>query len=207
MEGIEVLYGTNRFHFSGTVLLQDLGRFLRREHLALIQSVEMVWNGPETPMARPPNNGQDYSTDKRFMAWYTLTSLMKSVPEALPNLRYLSITPGCRWYPPNMAHNDILRLIQHVFFQPFDEMVRTARTKNPRLEEIYIAAPVDITSLELLHDSAIVDRGPEVELNGRLRRVDRLWRALDSDAGQVAEGARMGYWVSDYMLDRTLSHS
>lgn len=207
VEGIEVLYGTNRFHFSGTVLLQNLGQFFRREHLALIQSAEMVWNGPEIPMARPPNNGQDYSADQRFMAWYTLTTLMKNVPEALPNLRYLSITPGCRWYPPNMAHNDILRLVQHVFFQPFDEMVRTAREKNPRLEEVHIAAPVDVTSLKLLHNPAAMERGPEIELDGRLRQVDRLWRALDSNDGEVIGGDKMGYWVSDYMLDRILSHS
>lgn len=207
VEGIEILYGTNRFHFSGIVLLQNLGQFLRQEHLALIQSAEMVWNGPETPMARPPNNGQDYSTDKRFMAWYTLTSLMKNVPNDLPNLRYLSITPGCRWYPPNMAHNDILRLVQHVFFQPFDDMVRMACEKNPRLEEVHIAAPVDMTSLELLHDSATVERGPEVEVDGRLRQVGRLWRAVNSKHGEVAERAKMGYWVSDYMLDRILIHS
>lgn len=207
MEGIEVLYGTNRFHFSGNVLLQNLGQFFRREHLALIQSAEMIWNGPETAMARPPNDGQDYSADKRFMAWYALTSLMKNVPEALPNLRYLNITPGCRWYPPNMAHNDILRLIQHVFFQPFDQMIRTAYEKNLRLEQVHIAAPVDITSLKLLHNSAVVESGPEIELDGRQRQVDRLWRALDSNDGAGAERARMGYWVSDYMLDRILSHS
>lgn len=202
-EGIEVLYGTNRFHFSGIVLLQNLVQFLRPAHLGLIQSAEMVWYGPDTPMARPPDNGHNYSTDKRFSAWYTLTSLIKSVPEALPNLRYLNIAPGCHWYPPNMAHNDVLRLVNAVFFEPFDAMVRTFREKNPRLEEVHIAAPLDLTSLMLLHDSKEVERGPELRINGNIQHVDRLWRSLDSVTGDELTGkAKLGYWISDYVIDR-----
>lgn len=203
VEGIEVLYGTNRFHFSGTVLLENLDRCFRPEHLALIQSAEMVWNGPATPMACPPKNGQDYSTDKRFAAWYTLISLMRNIPRALPNLRYLSITPGCYWYPPNMAQNDVLRLIEKVFFQPFDSMVRSTREKNQRLEEVHIAAPLDMSSLRLLHDSATVERGPELLINGRVQCNDRLWRSLDcKDGDEVAERGNVGYWISDYIIGR-----
>lgn len=202
-EGIEVLYGTNRFNFSGIVLLQNLGHFLLPEHLALIQSAEMVFFGPSTPMARPPDNGQDYSSDKRFSAWYTLTSLMRSVPEALPNLRYLDITPGCRWYPPNMAHNDVLRLVEIAFLQPFDAMVRKAQEKNPRLEEIHTAAPLDMTSLRLLHEFSRVERGPKIRINGHFKDADRLWRSLDCRGGdELAEDEKRGYWISDYVIDR-----
>lgn len=202
-EGIEILYGSNRFHFSGNVLLQSLGQFLRPEHLALVQSAEMVWNSPETAMARPPDNGQDYSTDKRFSAWYTLTSLMKNVTEALPNLRYLHITPGGYWYPPNMAQNDVLRLIEAVFLQPFDAMVRTAHARNQRLEEVHIAAPLDMSSLRLLHESETVERGPEIRIDGVSYHDDRLWRSLESKDGDVVAGCKeLGYWMSDYTLCR-----
>lgn len=171
----------------------------------MIQSVEMFWFSPETSMARPPDNGQDHSTDKRFSAWYTLTSLMKNVPGALPNLRYLNIAPGCRWYPPNMAQNDVLRLVETVFFQPFDAMVRTAQEKNPRLEEVHIATPLDMHSLKLLHSFETVERGPELQIAGNVRYADRLWRSLEPvDGDKPDENRKRGYWISDYVIDRLL---
>lgn len=152
-------------------------------------------------MARPPDNGLDYSTDKRFSAWYTLTSLMETIPDALPNLRYLHITPGCYWYPPNMAQNDVLRLIERVFLQQFDAMVWNACEKNQRLEEVHIAAPLDMSSLRLLHRSATVERGPKLLLDDCDHYDDRLWRSIEPKNGDgIAGRERPGYWISDHVM-------
>lgn len=194
VEGVHVLYGTNQFHFSGAALFQDLERpLLRPEHLALITSAEIRFTVGQ--VARPPENGMDLSRDTRFAGWRDFLAVLKTIPEALPTLRYLHVAPTGYWFPPQMARNDICRLADAVLLEPFDAMVQRAFETNPRLEGVYVAIPAPMLAARAArgrvgHGSGLDPAGVEYE-------CEKLWRPIGSKDGEfVSRNGEPGYWLS-----------
>lgn len=194
MEGIEILYTTNRFHISGMALVQNLGQVLRPKHLAMITSVEMSWN--LGLVARPPPD-RDLSSDRRFSGWYTFISLLSSLTDDLPNLRYLHLSLLGEWFPPQMAPNDIVRRSETDLLQPLDEMVQKVFFNGDLSHEINVAIPVRIFwTRSLMPDakaSARVEKG-----NDSCGVSDRVWRPLEkkTEDADHHEGHELGYWIT-----------
>lgn len=193
VEGVDILYGTNRFHFSEIALVKNLKQLLLAEHLALMKSTEMVWNLGQ--VARPPSTNMDLSNDERFFGWYTFTSLLKSVPDALPSLRYLHISLSGTWYPAQMAPNDIFRHSGPDLLEPVDEMVRSLFKKNRTLMEVNIGLPSIIWLVRLKADSETTKTYEQSRVV--LDVSDRIWRSLGPRLEQFGpeEAAEIGYWT------------
>lgn len=191
VEGIDALYGTNRFHFSGTVLMKNLAQLLRPEHLALIRSAEMIWNLGQ--VARPPSPDMDLSSDERFAGWYTFASLLQAVPDALPNLQYLHVTLSGTWYPDQMAPNDILRRSVADVLEPVDQMVKDYFSSNSRLKEVNVGLPYKIWIPREKHDARASSR---VEMSSFKDVPARIWRSLGcSEEIPGREAEEIGYWT------------
>lgn len=193
IEGIEILYGTNHFKFSSAILFHDhLKRPLwRPEHFALITSAEILIELGQ--VARPPADGRDFSHDTRFAFWYQLLSALDSIPEALPNLRSMRVVPSGRYYPIQMARNDICKLTEAVLFDTFDEMVRVYSETNPRLEEIYLTiSPAMFASRFAGYHTATKNDPSHYR-----QECTRLWRPLGSKDGEfLSKTEGQGYWIN-----------
>lgn len=198
IEGIEVLYGTNRFHFSGTTLLKNLSHLMRPEHLTLVKSAEMIWDLGR--VARPPSafaTDQGILDDPRFGGWYKFTALLQAIPAALPNLRYLHVTIAGTWYPSQMAPNDLARRSEEDILQPLDEFARVLFSAAGRqLEELNVALPSRVFLTRLITDRKTTTKYEE---SREFRDVsDRIWRSLrpvDGDSGDL------GYWLREGIDD------
>lgn len=173
--------------------MQNLTKVLLAEHLALIKSVEMIWNLGQ--VARPPaHHTLDLSKDERFSGWYTFTSLLQSVPDAFPNLRYLHVTLSGTWYPAQMAPNDVFRRSKADLLDPVDEMVRRLFIKNCALQEVNVGLPATIWLVRVKADSETTTR---YEQSRDLLDVsDRIWRSLGPSLEYPSQEAdKLGYWI------------
>lgn len=132
--------------------------------------------------------------DKRFSGWYTFISLLRAVPDALPNLRYLHFVLSGTWYPDQMAPNDILRRSAADVLQPVDDMAMDFFGKNRNLEEINVGLPYKIWLIRQRHDTEATQR---YEKSCVFEDVsDRIWRSLGvmtENSGR--EAVEMGYWT------------
>lgn len=127
IEGIEVLYPTNRFHIPNTTTIQHLLPLLltsNQHPLAMITSVQLLWTLGR--VARPPSSSSSSlpPSDPRFAGWHTFTSLLARLPSAFPRLRRLRLSLDGEWFPPQMAPNDVLRRFETDLLAPVDEMVK-----------------------------------------------------------------------------------
>lgn len=133
--------------------------------------------------------------DKRFSGWYTFTSLLKVVPDALPKLRYLHVVLSGTWYPDQMAPNDIMRRSAVDVLQPVDDMVKKFFLENRNLEEINVGLPYRIWLIREKRDTEATQRAEKSCLFEDVS--DRIWRSLGvvpEDPG--GHGAvEIGYWT------------
>lgn len=145
-------------------------------------------------VARPPSANLDLSADERFAGWYNFTSLLKVVPDALPNLRYLHVVLSGKWYPDQMAPNDIMRRSGADVLQPVDEMVKHFFQKNGSLEEVNVGLPFKIWLIREKHDTALTQR---FEKSRDFEDInDRVWRSLGSMPRSTGrEATEIGYWT------------
>lgn len=172
-------------------LLQNLKDLLPAEHLALMKSVEMIWELGQ--VARPPSD-EDLSTDKRFSGWYTFISLLDDIPSALPNLRYLHCSLSGQWYPPQMAPNDVVRRSKFDVLGPVGDMVRKYFATNSMLEEVNVGLPAMLWLARLGADSRATQTFEKSHVPGEIS--NRIWHSLgciENQSGQ--ESITPGFWT------------
>ncbi|EAS34741.3 uncharacterized protein CIMG_00095 [Coccidioides immitis RS] len=89
VEGVEVLYGTNRIRIEGTYLLRRLPDLLLPQRRAAIRSVQLYWNihpWLDSPGSRKREKYPPGSDMEGFI------SLLNIFPEVLPNIRFLYLS-------------------------------------------------------------------------------------------------------------------
>ncbi|PGH26746.1 hypothetical protein AJ80_01510 [Polytolypa hystricis UAMH7299] len=89
IEGVEVLYGTNRICISGTYLLHRLPDLMLPQRLATIRSVQLYWN------IHPWVDSPKYGMKKEYQPGSDMegfVSLLTALPLTLPNLTFLYLS-------------------------------------------------------------------------------------------------------------------
>lgn len=200
IEGIDILYSTNRFHFSGMPLIQHLPSLLPANALSNIQSVEMCWDLGQ--VAQPPVTDQDISAEPRFDGWRMYLSLLNQLPKSLPRLRYLHLTLRGVWFPPQMAVNDIVRHSEPAMLQPLDEMMRELyRTSGWSSPRYIVAIPANVFRARMSLHSHTPEDEPEALFESAPKRK-LVWRSLEPDsADQYGLENKPGYWIENALDD------
>lgn len=203
IEGIDILYSTNRFHISGMPLIQHLPSLLPANALSDIHSVEMCWDLGQ--VAQPPVTDQDISAEPRFDGWRMFLSLLDQLPKSLPRLRYLHLTLRGVWFPPQMAVNDIVRHSEPAMLQPLDNMVRELyRTSDWGTPRYIVAIPTNVFRARMSLDSHTPENGPEVLFKPAPKRR-LVWRSLEPEsADQSGLENKSGYWIENALDDAQL---
>lgn len=211
IEGLDILYSTNRFNISGLQLIMHLPRLMPAKAVSDIQSVEMCWDLDH--VARPPETDQDISADPRFHGWRMFLSLIDQLPKSLPHLRYLHLTLRGVWFLPQMAANDLVRHSEPAMLQPIDGMVRELyRTSGCSSPRYIVAIPANVfRTREILDSPAPEDElyynGYEVDdeeerVSGLMPKRRLVWRSLEPErSGQSGLKNELGYWLDNAVDD------
>ena len=89
-EGVEVLYGTNVFHFRGTDFVQRLPRVLVRERLDAIRGVELAWD--VCPWTGLPEEYAHWEEWRPVADMERFCGALDVMPETLPNVRFMYLS-------------------------------------------------------------------------------------------------------------------
>ncbi|KAK4448984.1 hypothetical protein QBC34DRAFT_464244 [Podospora aff. communis PSN243] len=132
VEGVDVLYGTNRIHIQGTFLCRHLPEVVLPQRLAAVRMVELVWDlrlwGRRESVHLLAEDQPDDGGVERY------NSLAAAIPGAFPGLRSLHISlVGAPLEHGKPEGVDIVE----VLLQPLDEMVRRMTT----LQECRVTVP------------------------------------------------------------------
>lgn len=204
IEGLDILYSTNRFHISGLPLIMHIPRLLPAQAVSDIQSVEMCWDLDQ--VAQPPVTDQDISADPRFHGWRMFLSLIDQVPKSLPHLRYLHLTLRGIWFLPQMAANDLVRHSESAMLQPIDGMVRELyRTSGWSSPRYIVAIPGNVFRTRRMLDSPALDDDVYYEVDDEQEGVSELmptrtlvWRSLEPEkSGKSGLKNELGYWLDN----------
>jgi len=149
VEGVEVLYGTNRIHIQGTYLCRHLPEVVPSQRLATVAKVELVWvlrlwGAQETIH----NLAEDHPPDGGLERYEALAA---ALPGVFPGLRslHLAITGAPIGYK-KPEEVDLLELL----LKPLDEMVRSMAT----LREFRVSVPQSL--YKHFHNHSVYKLGP-----------------------------------------------
>jgi len=215
VEGIHVLYSTNRFFIESTYLARQLRHLLLPSRLAQIREVELVWR------LEPSKNGNISTASARGnpdiitrsghpredsdLGPEEYRALVSSLPDVLPNLRYLHI--DISGYLSNLRNTSPpAPLALAVLLGAIDAAVSTwccndqgnKGSTTPSLE-CRVSLHEDWYRYYNYYDELTGGQTEDKELY-------QIWRSLEiRPAGQVPEpggnekerpGRGMGYWIS-----------
>ncbi|KAK0646739.1 hypothetical protein B0T16DRAFT_414183 [Cercophora newfieldiana] len=132
VEGVEVLYGTNRIHIQGTFLCGHLPEVMLPQRLAAVAKVELVWDlrlwgKRESTQGIAEGHPEDGGVER-------YQSLASTLPGVFPGLKSLHI--ALRGWPIDYGKPEGVDLLE-LLLQPLDDMVRGMVT----LQECRISVP------------------------------------------------------------------
>ncbi|KAI0144209.1 hypothetical protein F4776DRAFT_465250 [Hypoxylon sp. NC0597] len=190
VEGIYVLYSTNRFHIANAELAFSLPELLPSQHVAAIKEVELSW---DFHAARDEPFAWDAHGVDRF--WQTSgLALLERLPESLPNLRYMYLSVKdilCTREPPWPIGGREMYEATEDFLRSIDAVIR----RMSRLRECRIALPSTLYSTRKL-----VEKSQDIDWHrGNHWEPESLWRSLPitDESTDLATGHRPigGYWI------------
>ncbi|KAK8048788.1 hypothetical protein PG994_010518 [Apiospora phragmitis] len=191
VEGIDVLYATNRFHMEYAALVVNLPRLLTPSRLAAIRQVELTWSlaisssGPDSHWASGVD-GLEGGDDRLAMLSY--------LPKILPNLRYLylslrDIQPTREWKYA-YGGQDMYDATEEVLHSIDTMVVRLTGLRDCR-----VALPTRFYATRKQLDKA----GEIARNRWSGPEPDVLWRSIDfTDAyteGAANDQLLCGYWI------------
>ncbi|KAJ6441387.1 cyclin-like F-box [Purpureocillium lavendulum] len=197
LEGVEVLYGTNRMNMEWWILWRPLPGVLPRAHLDAIVDVELRWDMSfdllTTPMRVMVEVGQEHEV--RLGEFH---SALKTIPTTLPSLRYMLLSVSA-------AHiQNISVAFRDYLFEVGDsvlEAVDSVASALSQLVELRVALPDNCylsrkTRANAAHDASAA-AGEAWHAN-----VEAIWRRLPTTTTTggtleelgVGRGVQ-GYWV------------
>lgn len=189
IEGIDVLYATNRIHIAHAGILINLPRSLIPNRLLMIREVELVWSlclsssGADRGWTTGAGDDQFSNVNDRLV-------MFSHIPRILPNLQYihLSLTDGkwawkpmidlCGWELYN-ATETILRSIDTAVF------MQLAQLRGCRVS----------LSTSLYWTRKKMEKNEDVIWASRATdELDVLWRTIDLAAER--RNTIKGYWIT-----------
>ncbi|KAJ5561366.1 hypothetical protein N7461_000127 [Penicillium sp. DV-2018c] len=194
-DGMEILFTTNTFHFSGLELQQNLSRLLPPKRLASISSLVLIWD-----LMKPRQKYYSKEHSLVGVLWEravtaspeppsgadsTLHELCFMVPETFPNLRHLYISLQSHVAPPKPElFEDPVGEVERVILSPIDEMVRALGAGR----DVKIA--LQLEGLQAIWRRRL--KGPgEIIAKADEQFGERLWKGLGGATGQP----ELGYWL------------
>ncbi|KAI0849130.1 hypothetical protein F5Y00DRAFT_253063 [Daldinia vernicosa] len=190
IEGIDVLYSTNRFHIAYAELVICLPRLLPLQHITAITAAELSWNLNISP--------SDYfhwdANDKDGLQKCDRLTLLARLPQILPNLRYLYLSLQhviCIRQPmPAIGGREMYEEIEEILRKVDAVVIRLSR-----LQECRVALPSSMYSTRKL-----VEKGRDIAwFSGLDPDPETLWRDIPtSDAPTNIDTANQsisGYWI------------
>ncbi|OTA87989.1 hypothetical protein M434DRAFT_80712 [Hypoxylon sp. CO27-5] len=196
IEGIHVLYSTNRFHIAIIGVAYSLPELLPPQHVATIREVELSCNfdAASHPASHEPfpwyTHGASYD---KFWQGGGL-ALLGRLPQVFPNLGYMYLSLEdilCTRDPPWPIGGREMYDATEEFLQSIDAVIR----RMSRLQECRIALPSTLYSTLKL-----VDKGRDIDWHrGNHFEPETLWRGLliTDESTDLAAGHRpiSGYWI------------
>jgi hypothetical protein len=150
VEGLDVLYATNKFHFAGTFLCRHLPELLLPSRLAAITRAEMVWDLRLWKPAARPLLAEDHPPDLPGVEGYR--ALVAALPEILPNLRFLYVSLTGIPIDAGGGLEDVPELL----LQPLDAMLQSSAT----LQDFRVGVPSSVFKELALARLGVSDRSP-----------------------------------------------
>ncbi|KAI1416112.1 hypothetical protein F5Y13DRAFT_206133 [Hypoxylon sp. FL1857] len=190
IEGIHVLYSTNRFHIASAELAYCLPRLLPSQHVAAINEVELSWNIDAAPDVLFYWN----ANKKRRPRYGERVAMLTRLPQALPNLRYLYLSiVGIMFIgpPQYVLSGQMLYNATGNILRPFEAVI----AQMPRLQECRIALPSTWYST-----CKLIEKGQDIDWHGGYHsEPEALWRSLPTTDGStdITAGRQSisGYWL------------
>ncbi|KAL2861036.1 uncharacterized protein BJX67DRAFT_386059 [Aspergillus lucknowensis] len=199
-DGMQILFTTNTFHFSGLDLHQHLPRLIPPQRLADIPSLELIWD-----LTRPRHihsRRKDHLLDflwERYMVTYArrrpsspldspLDELCRVVvPETFPRLRHLYISLQDHIAPPlPRIFEDPVAEVEWVILRPIEEMVRALGVGR----EVHVA--IQLGGWEVLRRRHLKLNKGDLNVESRGGLGLRFWKTLD---GATRQQMGLGYWL------------
>lgn len=183
LEGIDILYGTNTIHTASKALILDADRLLLPQRLAVITSLELLWDFG----SHPPWADSFPSKTKELMEGFE--SMLRAVLSSFRGLKRLYISVQWTGRDPVVVYSRRMGgsssdAVERMLMQRMDRMVRQM---PPRLTDFAFAIPSSIYMEQC--QAARETPGRTVEHVSDGARFERFWRP-------VAKGvAHAGYWV------------
>ncbi|KAL8787638.1 MAG: hypothetical protein Q9195_007684 [Heterodermia aff. obscurata] len=189
-ETIDLFYGANTIHISGTVLTGHLSSVLLPQRLSSISSLELVWNlldYPPSNVIQPGGSMEVYET------------LMTTIATSLPGLTKLHIWVDARYYSRDPEAGNIA-VYESRLFEPADAIVQEHGLK-----------PIDLQLAPNLSLFTGLMRRAErkslhVEKGGiGIASWRRFWRPIFIDRDGMANNTA-GYWVREGKNDTPMMY-
>ncbi|KAI1660568.1 hypothetical protein F4813DRAFT_298044 [Daldinia decipiens] len=192
IEGVDVLYSTNRFHIAYAELAICLPRLLPMQHLSAITAAELSWN-----LTLPPSEYFRWDADdKDGLQSCDRLALLARLPQILPNLRYLYL-----------SLQDVLRMRQpmlaiggHEMYEEIEEVLRKVDAmivRMSQLQECRVALPLSLYSTRKL-----VEKGRDIDWRrGTDLDPETLWRNIPTSTSDAPTDLTTvnqsinGYWI------------
>ncbi|KAL2133779.1 hypothetical protein VTI74DRAFT_1716 [Chaetomium olivicolor] len=197
LDGIDVLYKTNTFHFSSLSLLQDLPRLLPPHRLGVITSLELLWIFDKPNIlnddtinstwasAAPSTSSTSSSRSSQETAFHTLCT---TLPQIFPAVRRLYIALQAHIAPPHTFHadDDAVADVERVILGPVEGMFRRMGTGSDKEFSLAIQrGGWEVFADRLTEQGDGAQRVFEGFEDGSYQ--ERAWKPLD-DKGN-------GYWL------------
>ncbi|KAI1481831.1 hypothetical protein F4774DRAFT_423789 [Daldinia eschscholtzii] len=186
IEGISVLYGTNRFHLAYSELATCLPRLLPSKHLTTIREAVIKW-----AIFRPIYHFYWLHKDKQG---YDGLKLLPSLPKSLPSLRFLYLD---LWdvLDKDQKKLEIGGKERYEAIEKVLQVVDAMVVQLPDLEECRVALPLSAYSSRKL-----VEKGKDIDWKfSKLREPEALWRDISATAlsPSLDDNNRKltGYWI------------
>jgi hypothetical protein len=215
LDGIDILYGTNTFHFSDWSLIQNLPRLLPQQHLSNVTSLQMLWkfNDDDVPWISMDRSGSALKPlwDDPTRQDNPLQRLCSMIPKSFPSLRNLYISLQTSISPPGTAVEEVegrAAKVESVILRPMEEMLRSLGP-GPR-KEFSVAIQRKEWMFLLLTCQKIYGSRLRVEEDQTLGRWGRFWKPLASaDFSNAETGSdkehKLGYWICSGWNDGAVS--
>ncbi|KAI1403143.1 hypothetical protein F4819DRAFT_248097 [Hypoxylon fuscum] len=190
IEGIDVLYSTNRFYIAYAELAICLPQLLPPQHLAAIHEVELSWN----LVVSSSTHFHWGANDKDGLRDSDRLAMLAHLPQVFPNLHYLylSLEEVLRMREPPLAigGRDMYEATEEAL-QAIDVVIG----RMPRLRECRIALPSILYSTRKL-----VEKGQDITWHGGYHlEPEALWRSIPitNMSTDITTGHRSisSYWI------------
>ncbi|KAK7952229.1 uncharacterized protein PG986_007957 [Apiospora aurea] len=195
IEGIDVLYATNRLHIAHAGILINLPRLLTPDRLHMIRDVELLWS----LCLSPSGADREWTTgveEDRFRDVNDRLVLLSHIPRALPNLQYLHLSlTDAKW-----AWKPILDLCGQELYDATETILRCIDTmvlvQLVQLRECRISLPTTLymTRKQMEKNEDII------WARKATNELEALWRTIDLTATSTQPPAERrnnieGYWI------------